>query len=684
MSQHQRSVSSHTKDESRLPDWASTFAFVADGLYESGFLDQLSRRIRVQREGGYTTVDVVLFLLAYFTAELRGGFREFSASCVPYTKQMGAMGGRKRLPTQASVSRYLKAVPDECCSDVDTMSWLLVEATGATEVINRPEMATFDTKGGQWHCFDVDGTLTMLRHRALPVMESMLMPDANRRAEPEFASPGYSGRKRGEVQLCRLLVQHAGSGVWVALACHPGSDDLAASVALASESVERVTDLTEIRKERCILRFDGFYGSWQTIRACVGRSLRYVVRWKWYQLLHDRRVMECMEQGRWIRVPDSGSGPKRYALDVGFLMSESQAKTEPNADVLRTRVVVTRHRNNVDRGVGEVIGGWRYEVFVTNLPDGAWPAAEVVNCYYGRVGQENRFGQEDRELELDRIFSYSLPGQRLVNLFGLFWWNLETVKGWLQVCTDPETTKRPPKILRQPQILDEHQEETPSDLMLELDKIDWVAALSHVDNWSWEPLLGLHCPAGHATPLKRILFQGERSHAIFRARRKQCGSCSFRPVCTKSVRANFRKELHIPVPLHLAPIIAALKKQRSPSVGFSPTSVKSTTRSVRWQPPQPRAAGQYDIAGPILVPTVLRRSFRKTCQQFEYHVSVDASPSQGRPPHLVLTPAQRQHRRKTWQERHNWNALNAQTTVKIEIHIPRHLKTRTSTNSLAA
>ena len=171
MSQHRRSVSNHIKDDSRLPDWASLVVFVVESLSASGFLDELSRRIRVQREGGYTTVDVFLFVLAYFAAEL----------------------------------------------------------------------------GGQWHCFDVDGTLTCLRHRALPEAESMLMPDANRRVGADFAVPGYSGRKRGQVQLCRTLVQHGGSGIWTALACRPGSDDLDESVALAVESVGRVCRLAGIR-----------------------------------------------------------------------------------------------------------------------------------------------------------------------------------------------------------------------------------------------------------------------------------------------------------------------------------------------------------------------------------------------------------------------------------------------------
>jgi hypothetical protein len=672
MSQHRRSVSNLVKEECQLPDWASMFLNIADSLLESGFLDELSRRIRVQREGGYTAVDIFLFVLAYFTAELGGGFSEFSDTSRAYTEQLGAVGGRKRLPTQSSVSRFLDAVPEECGADVDTMAWILVEATGAAKIINRPEAAVFDTERGQWHCFDVDGTLKCLRHRALPEEDSMIMPDADRRAGSDLAVPGYSGRKRGQVQLCRLLVQHGGSGSWIALACSPGSDDLDESVALAVESVSRVCGLAGIHRERAILRFDGFYGSWQTIGACEERSHRYVVRWKWYQLLHDSRVVELMEQGQWIRVPDSGSGPKRYAMDVGYLMPESDCAIGLSADGRRTRVVVTRHRNEADRGIGEVLGGWRYEVFVTNLPDGLWPAPEVVACYYGRVGQENRFAQLNRELELDRIFSYSLAGQRLVTLFGLFWWNLQTVKGWQQLNTDPDASQKPPKTPRRPEVLNTDEKEgAPSELLIELDKIDWVDALSLRHGWAWEPALGLRCPAGHATPLKRVYASNNGWRAIFRARRGQCGSCPVRSTCTSSSRADFRKEFHVPVPGHLVPTIKALKKRRSPSIGFSPADTASAPSLVPWEPPESINPGPYETAGPILIPTVLRHSFRTTSRQIAFRVRVDSPTNWQLPPHLALTAAKRQHRRKTWEEREKWNALDDGATVVIERYVRR-------------
>ena len=65
------------------------------------------------------------------------------------------------------------------------------------------------------------------------------------------------------------------------------------------------------------------------------------------------------------------------------------------------------------------------------------PEAEIVAGYYGRCAQENRFHQEDRELGLDRIFSYHLPGQQLATLVGLFVWNFYICRG-MELAAPPQ------------------------------------------------------------------------------------------------------------------------------------------------------------------------------------------------------------------------------------------------------
>jgi len=80
------------------------------------------------------------------------------------------------------------------------------------------------------------------------------------------------------------------------------------------------------------------------------------------------------------------------------------------------------------------------------VPADAWPAPEVITAYYGRIGEENRFAQEDRELGLDRLVGYHLPGQELATLVGLSVWNVGLVQGLL---LERPPAERPVEVLRQ-------------------------------------------------------------------------------------------------------------------------------------------------------------------------------------------------------------------------------------------
>jgi hypothetical protein len=94
------------------------------------------------------------------------------------------------------------------------------------------------------------------------------------------------------------------------------------------------------------------------------------------------------------------------------------------------RVVVSRYPRTTEAEHGRVIDGWQYELFVVDVNADALPAPDVVATYFGRASEENRFAQEDREVGLDRIFSYHLPGQELAVVAGLWVWNLRLVRGF--------------------------------------------------------------------------------------------------------------------------------------------------------------------------------------------------------------------------------------------------------------
>src|SRR5262245_18319248 len=101
----------------RLPEWAGEGAVVVLWLYEIGAIEQIIDRLRIQREGGYIGVDVVLFVLFYLTARLDGGIKGFGKKVRSLRTQLAALGGRRKLPSPSSVSRVLCATNDAHTQD---------------------------------------------------------------------------------------------------------------------------------------------------------------------------------------------------------------------------------------------------------------------------------------------------------------------------------------------------------------------------------------------------------------------------------------------------------------------------------------------------------------------------------------------------------------------------------------
>ncbi len=413
----------------RLPEWANSGVVIIEWLRQQGLWEKATDRLRIQREGGYAGIDALVFFIYYFASGLRLGVKEFSDHAREFHKQLAAVGQRQRLPTQASISRILAAADTACACEFG--SWLLQTAPGVTEVLRHPSVLTRDGVGEGWHVFDWDPTVTTLRHRALPVFDGM--PEGRRRSEA-LAKPGYPGRKRGDVQFSRATLQHAGSGLWLGIEMSPGNGTLRGAFQSALRQVVAACEQAEVPMNRTILRADGAAGNVPFITACAETGVRYITRLAHYRVFQNKSIVEHLNDAVWFDVPSSGSGPTRQAADLGRVVLEP-APNSLQADgtvfePIETRVVVSRFPRAEDgRGAGVILDGWQYELYGTDLSPTAWSEIEIVAGYYGRTGQENRFFQEDRELGLDRIFSYHLPGQQLATLIGLFVWNFFICRG---------------------------------------------------------------------------------------------------------------------------------------------------------------------------------------------------------------------------------------------------------------
>lgn len=418
------------RQDSELPEWANEYAVTMQWLESRGLLAEVDRRLQVPRRDGYTGLDVFAFLVAYFTSSLKCGLRPFSDRCREHSDKLAALAARKCWPTAASVSRFLSVI--EASHSESFTQWLLNEAADSTVLEHSRVVVNRDTRGDEWHWFDWDPTITTLRQRALPAGTDL--PEGHRKTDG-LAAPGYSGRKRGEVQVSRATLEHAGSGLWTGMWMGPGNGAPRRDNAKAAQSIAQWCERTGQPLQRAVLRSDGGAGgNVPAITTCKEAGVHYLTRLARYGLLQQPDIKAHIAQASWQQVPDSGSGPQRFATELGLVT------LHPGDDVVRengkpyesiqTRVIVSRaSAEQARRGAGVVIDGWRYELFATSLPAANWPAAEAVAAYYGRVGQENRFAQEDRELGLDRIFNYELGGQMLANAVGLFVWNFRLSRG---------------------------------------------------------------------------------------------------------------------------------------------------------------------------------------------------------------------------------------------------------------
>lgn len=709
---------------------------VVQWLQARGHWDALVTKLQVRREGGFVGVDVLLFFLLFFATGVHRSLKRFGQWTAPYRKELAGLGGRKAFATPSSVSRYLSAVQ---FADVRALTqWLLVEACESTALLQHPAAATYDTKGVAWHLFDWDGTATVLRHRALPLGGDL--PEPVRRST-RTGSAGYMGRKRGEIRFMRATLQHAGTGLWLDAVLSPERSDTAASLPSALDAIDATCRKAGLARDRVLLRTDGCGGNVPFITACRKRQTSFLVRSAHYGLLEEPAIVEALRQATWHEVPSSGSGPTRLAAELGDVLLQPSKNTTTDEgerfEAVCVRVVVSRFATAQKSGAGVVIDGWQYELYATDLPVEAWPAAETVELYYGRCGQENRFAQEDRELELDRIFSYNLPGQGLATVVALFLWNWRTTVGFADNPPPPKPPTRNARraVVAEPlvdavdRIAAQHTADAPGiaasdlpgsveeptctspagggtpaargpstsaveqSLPTLLNQLPWneiTAGLA--PQWERaETADALRCPAGALLPVRAIVAprQGRGPRVEFLASLSSCRSCSPQLRCIDAVAAGSAKKVTRAIEPALAdalrPLLAnkAAKRARRDldRERHLPRPITSRTNAA----PSPlmarndhHQAGPFATVPPLLLPAQLRRIAMDALASLEVRIEIVTPPREPRHPALATSAADRQHRRLTWQQLHARNALDPGARVSIyligaEAVVRRHL-----------
>lgn len=620
-----------------LPPWASMPVVLLEELARRGLAEEVEKRITIERKaGGHGTLEVLVFLVAFFACGLKCGLRPFWEKMAAWGRargrgsqpsvqaQLAGLVGKTTMCSSTSLSRALADV--SATSVRASHDWLLIDVPDLIPLLQHPAVLMRDTFGRGYHVFDMDPTVTGLCLRAIPPATEDLRE--GRRLTRDIAEPGYPGRKRADTQFIRAVVSHAGLGAWVHSHLVPGNGNSRADLAAALDAIKALMARLEVPIEFSVTRLDGAYGGVPAMTALIERGLPFVTRAS-QQLLTLSEVQQRLSDAAWEFVPGAEIEGMRSVAELGKITlqpAEGTLKDDGSSYApITVRAVVTRLQQSGEAGRGVVVEGWQYEVFLTVLEPAAFPAAEVVSTYHGRSTCENRYAQEDQELGLDRVFSFQPGGQELATVVGMMVWNMQIARGFRM---SPPPVEEPP-VRPRVAALDHRKsvfsagEDGPSttapeaseaaslgDLLIpnpvldhqldttlrptnaevreaireELQRLGWPEMLENRPGWVWDTANGrLLCPDGQQLHLMTVRC-GERAKgnaaAYFATKAGSCRDCPVRDECFRSTTGKQYKQINVTVP---ADVGARLR-----------TLLKALPRAMRDQPanPQPpRPAG---------------------------------------------------------------------------------------------
>ena len=653
-------VTFSSADLARVPDILTEGAAVVLGLRERGALDAVAERLRIRRQGGHCGLDVFVMLWLFLSAGATMGLRPFWTVLRPCMKGLAALGGRRKLASPAAMSRALNAVEPDLLRPVS--GWLLAELSGIDPVLRHPAVQTYDARGQGWHVFDVDPTVVTLHHRALPAGEDP--PEARRRSEDTGAA-GYSGRKRGDIQFRQVPALHAGAGLWVHAHLSPGNGEGVRDLERALDGIVETCQRLEHPLVRTLVRLDGEYGNVPWFTACRERGVPFVTRLNRPKLFEDAEVLAMLRSATWYLVPDSGCGPQRSAADLGIL-TIAPGKATRRADgtayeSVSVRVVACIFPKRGTAKRGRTIDGWEVELFAVDVSADDWPAADAIAAYYGRNSFENRVAQQHRELGLNRIISYHLPGQELATVVGLAVWNERVVRGF---ALERPPERAPLQQLRQPVVDVRVPVMWPRDpvLLEQLAELDWPTLLLGRPGWSFDAATGeVRCDQGRSLTLTTVRpgpGPSGRTGMIFRRPTGGCEDCASRPDCLHTDRERAPKHAEFSIDASVAEGL----RDRLARVRGRSSEPSTPITSITVLP------GPLGIADALFLPAEARHAFREVFLGATLRVEVDLPlPEAPRPRLVALDVAHRQRRRKTWAQTVARYALPAGARVQLHV-----------------
>jgi hypothetical protein len=596
------------------PGWMGEVTLIAHFLRKQGVLSAIAEQVRFARRrfGRYEVLDFVAVLLGYAISGERT-LEAFYERLAPWADAFMALFGRERLPARSTLSRFLAALSPE---PVEALRTLFLKDLLARPLDKEEHVAgLWDRQGTRWVVFDADGTREAARQRALP--QTADRPAPSRRLRP-LCAPGYTGRKRGEVVRTRTTVLQMHTHQWLASFGNPGNGQYREELRRAVAAIRSYVQAHGFSEEHALLRLDGQYGTGAVLSDLAGLS--YVTRGKDYRLLDQAEVQARLHlpPDQQLTQPESGICRALYDCPDQSLGKAGQ----------RVRIIVATHPALEKKSrVGLTRSGVVYELFLTDLPQSAFTAADVVALYLHRGAFENALSDEDVEQDPDRWGSHSAWGQEAWQIISQWVWNLRLELGHLLEPTPVRTTEFAPALMEQASSPSPTQGYGPV-----AEALPWKAGRFSGRDFVPQPDGTLRCPTGQSLRAHERRREADGSlRVVYAASMRSCRPCPLREQCQWQGRAT-RKPRQVSVLLH--PL----------AVGSAPLQWRD------WS----------------------RRQHRRACLQLHsQHLEVQSEPTLSANPHVSPPPlsrAQRAHYRLDWQERFARNA-RAPTASPVTIKL---------------
>lgn len=654
-----------TSDETRevTPEWLPEALEFARVWREEGWHKQIEPHVRVPqaRAGVYAGPDFILLLLVYAASGLRTLKLLFEHLTPTFRALLTRLWRRDKSPSRSQLSRWLKIVNAPVLEAVRRFLFSLLLTQGFR---GKHQGGLHDRCGRCWLLFDLDGTRQPARQRAL--VESPDHPPAIRRRQA-FA-PGYSGRKRADVQRTRCVLQQSHTSEWLGTWGQPGNGDHWQSLDQAAAAVVAYLDAHDLPASTAIVRLDGQYGYLRAVQILSAHGLGCLMRCCHYQLIERLQLQERLAS----LMAESFSLPESHVVravyDVGVITWACHDDPSQSVDV---RLIVTTRpwSGHGKPKIGVPRGDRVFELFVAPAQSEGLSGSDIVSLYLARGGFEGSLAHEDRESDPDRFCSHNPLGQELWQLLAQHVWNLRL---WRAAQTHPEqaSTRRTLwAAARAPVSLCE------GSRLLRLKGLSaFGAAAQACCPWDKQPLESrvalrpsgpmqgqpqrfpaadfellspkrVKCPEGHVLKRHGRLKTAQGAKIVFRAQAKDCSRCSARGRCL--ARGAGRSTARHVTFFETTPSAAALVE--CPASPADPCTTRPSTGS--------RALLLDDLPARAMRSSWIERWRRQALQIGPPPPEAPAVRSSPR----IFTRAQRARRRLTWRERLARNACRPLT-----------------------